>query len=92
MKYTGTGFSILGTGISVAQFATTSDPGKKIEYGFDVAMGLVGFVGLPGAAVSGLYFATKPLQKQNAKYINKAQSGMSDLGKGFHAIQLSPFK
>ncbi len=82
----------LGVGISAAQFATTNDPGKMFEYGFDVAMGLVGFAGLPGAAVSGLFFATKPLQKQNAKHINKAQSGMSDLGKGFHAIQLAPFK
>ena len=85
-------FGGIGVGISVAQFSLTDDPGEKFEYGFDVGMGLVGFAGLPGAFASGFYFATKPLQKINARYINKAQSGMSDLGKGYHAIQLAPFK
>jgi hypothetical protein len=63
-----------------------------IDASFDVSMGGVGFIGLPGAIASGLFFVTKPLQKLNAEYINKAQSGMSDLGKGYHAIQLALFK
>ncbi|NSW45739.1 MAG: RHS repeat-associated core domain-containing protein [Bacteroidales bacterium] len=91
-KYAGTGFSILGTGVSAAQFMMSDDPAVKLETGFDFGMGLVGFAGLPGAAVSGLYFGAKPLIKLQAPYVNQATSGFSEFGMGFHSINLMPTK
>jgi RHS repeat-associated protein len=92
MKYLGVATSILGTGISIAQFKNTNNTALKFEYGFDIGMSVVGFYGLPGAAASGLYFAGKPLMKENAYYNVQATSGYSDVAKGQYNLMILPFK
>ncbi len=92
MKYLGVGASVLGIGISIAQFDNTNDPAQQFEYGFDIGMGAVGLIGMPGAATSGIYFASKPLMKLNAQYNVQATEGYSDVAKGQYNIMILPFK
>ena len=91
-KFGGYLFGGLSLGISMTQFATTNNPGLKFEYAFDTFMSGVGFIGLPGAAASGMYFGMKPLIKMQVPYLNQATSGFNGLGLGFHSINLMPFK
>jgi RHS repeat-associated protein len=91
LKGLGTGISYLSFGVSAAQFSLTSDPGKKFEYGFDTGMSAVGLFPLT-MPVSMLYFATKPLNKLNVPYFNRATSGFSEFGMGMHSINYMPIK
>ena len=88
VKYGGYVLGIFGTAISALQFAGTNDPSLRFEYGSDIFMGGIGFVGLPGAATSGLYFLTKPLQEnwRENVLIPQMETGIS----GYPSVQ--PFK
>jgi hypothetical protein len=67
VKGIGTGFSAIGTLVSLQQLKEAETTAERWEYGIDAVMGGIGFVGLPGALGSlnyGINKFTAPYQRE----------------------------